>query len=105
MGFGLLIGFLLTSLNAPITVPAIAGTPLAQASRPDNQALTSAGVSVPDRQSSQSDNIGPGQVPASRASQRGVQTLKRLLPLAKALTGDALRTTGSRYGVPGTQIQ
>src|SRR5262249_39282002 len=108
MGLGLLIGFLLTSLNAPITVPAIASAPLAQAAGPANQAPISAGHSVPDHpdpQAGQSEDSGPRQVLASRASLRGVQTLKRLLPTAKAVTSEALRTTGLRFSVPEAQIQ
>jgi len=108
MGLGLLIGFLLTSLNAPITVPAIASAPLGQAAGPANQALIPAGHSIPDHpdpQAGQNDDSGPRQVAASRASLRGVQTLKRLLPTAKAVTSEALRTTGLRFSVPEAQIQ
>ena len=93
---------------APITVSAIAGAPVAQAGAPAKQGPISPGLSIPDdpdRQSRQGDDLGAPQAPASRASLRGVRTLKKLLPVARALTNDALQNTGLRYGVAGTQIQ
>ncbi len=89
-------------------MPAIGIAALAQGGHPTDQSRDSAGASIPDhsdRNVSQNGKRDSRQAAESDASLRGVRNIKRLLPVTRTLTNDALRTAGLRYGVPDTQIQ
>src|SRR6478672_10151067 len=105
MSFGLLIGLLLTSLGSPVKVPAVVASPAAQTG---NQAVIPSQLWTPeprDRRSCQSDQRASRHLVARKASLRGVKNINRLLPVAKGLTSEALRSAGLRYGLPAIQIE
>jgi hypothetical protein len=109
IGLGLLLGLLLASFSAPLG-PGLSPQPIPGKPGPlKNQPALPAVLCTEDhggRPSHQSDLLAASRhVTELQMSLRGIRNVKRLLPVAKGLTTEALHRTGLHCGLNGHQVQ
>jgi hypothetical protein len=98
----------MTSFTAPLRVLTIAEPAAEKGSIGGNRAMIPAAPCVPDGgnpDSRRSDPRGAGNLSLGQASRMGMRNVRRVLPVAKDLTVEALGSAALRFGVPPPRIK